>query len=222
MRPSDCLGSSRLGASIMTMFRAVEIGLGLDLADLRQILGHPAEQPLAQMRMDQFPTAEHDRELDLVSLLQEALDVTLLRLEVVVVDLGPQLDLFDADRRLPLARFLGLLLLLVPVLAVVHHLADRRVGHRGHLDQVEVQSVGVTRAPPARSRSPPARRPARSSRTASARIFSLMRTMSAMLPCTSPGCYRLVAIPNTQKKRCNHRSPNAAARHPAGPLTPMA
>jgi len=69
--------------------------------------------------------------------------MTLLRDKIMVVDLRPQLDLFDIDRRLPLPRFFRLLLLLVPVLAVIHHLADRRVRHRGHLDQVEVQSISV-------------------------------------------------------------------------------
>ena len=37
---------------------------------------------------------------------------------------------------------LGLLGLLVPELAVVHDAADRRVGHRSHLDEVELEASG--------------------------------------------------------------------------------
>src|SRR5439155_9533510 len=53
------------------------------------------------------------------------------------------LDLLDVDLRLVLARELGFLLLLVPVLPPVHHLCDRRIGLSGNLDQIEVLGVGV-------------------------------------------------------------------------------
>ena len=43
---------------------------------------------------------------------------------------------------------LGLLLLLVAVLAVVHHPGYGRIGLRGDLDEVEVLRVRVLRAPP--------------------------------------------------------------------------
>ena len=39
-----------------------------------------------------------------------------------------------------LPGFLGLLRLLVPELAVVHDPAHRRVRHRGHLDEIEVEA----------------------------------------------------------------------------------
>ena len=50
-------------------------------------------------------------------------------------------SLTDTLRRLP-PGLLGLLGFLVPELAVVHDPADRRVGHRGHLDQIELETPG--------------------------------------------------------------------------------
>jgi len=87
--------------------------------------------------------AEHDRDLDLVLVLQEAQHVSLLRLVVVLADFGTELDLLDDDLALVLARLLRLLLELVAVLAEVHHAADRRVGLRGDFDEVEVPFGGV-------------------------------------------------------------------------------
>ena len=49
-------------------------------------------------------TAEHDRDLDLVLALEEALDVTLLGVVVVLRDLRAELDLTDRDLLLVLAR----------------------------------------------------------------------------------------------------------------------
>ena len=66
-----------------------------------------------------------------------------LGLVVVDSDLRSELDLLDLDLQLVLASELGLLLLLVAVLPVVHHLGDRRIGLRRHLDQVEVLRIRV-------------------------------------------------------------------------------
>jgi hypothetical protein len=51
--------------------------------------------------------AEHDRDLDLRALVEEALDVALLGVVVVDPDLRPELDLLDVDLDLVLARELG-------------------------------------------------------------------------------------------------------------------
>jgi len=56
----------------------------------------------------------------------------------VRIDLRPELDLLDDDLALVLSGLLGLLLLLIPPLAVVHDPDDRRAGVRGDLDQIEV------------------------------------------------------------------------------------
>src|SRR5665811_366848 len=88
--------------------------------------------------MGRLTPAEHDRDLDLRPLVEEANDVPLLRLVVVHADLRPQLYLLDVNLLLVLASQLRLLLLRVAVLAVIHHPADGRVGARGDLDQVEI------------------------------------------------------------------------------------
>src|SRR4051794_1941009 len=93
--------------------------------------------------MGRFATAEHDRDLDLRALVQEPLYVTLLGVVIVDADLRTELDLLDVDLALMFPSLLALLLLLVPVLAVVHDLRDRRVRLGGDLDQVEVFAVGV-------------------------------------------------------------------------------
>ena len=80
---------------------------------------------------------EEDRRLNLVTLGEEALDVLLLELVVVLVDLGPELDLLDLDDLLVLPGLAGLLLLLVLVLPEVHDPADRRHGGRGDFHQVQ-------------------------------------------------------------------------------------
>src|SRR5690606_21808976 len=83
-------------------------------------------------------TTEHDRDLDLVALLEEPDDVTLLGVVVVRVDLRPELHLLDDRVRLVLARLTGLHGRLVLELPVVHELAHGRTGVRRDLDQVQV------------------------------------------------------------------------------------
>ncbi len=72
--------------------------------------------------------------------LEEADDVTLLGLVIVGgVDLGPELLLLDDGLLLVLAGLARLLGCLVLVLAVVHDLADRRLGVRGgNFDEVKI------------------------------------------------------------------------------------
>lgn len=67
--------------------------------------------------------------------------MALFGLVVAGVDLGTELHLLDLDTLLVLAG--GLLLdgLLVLVLAVIHHLADGRIGIGGDLNEVEVLVV---------------------------------------------------------------------------------
>src|SRR6266545_2818966 len=122
---------------------SVEDGSGLDHPDLLDVLGEPHQQVTAPLRMGRLAPPEHDRDLDLRALVQEAHDMALLGVVVVDPDLRPELDLLDVDLDLVLSRELRLLLLLVAVLAVVHHPGYRRIGLRGHLDEVEVLREGV-------------------------------------------------------------------------------
>jgi hypothetical protein len=121
---------------------ALLLGRLLDRGEIAEVLVEAVEQGAAALGMGLLATAEHDRDLDLVLLVEEALDVALLRLVVVVGDLRPELDLADVDLLLVLARLLGLLLLLVLVLRVVEQAADRRARVGGDLDQVEVGLAG--------------------------------------------------------------------------------
>ena len=107
----------------------------------RGVLGHLLRDLLEDLAPDlgvsHLAAPEHDRELDLRALAQEALDVLHLGFEVVPVDLGPELHLLDDDVRRPLARFLASLILFVLPLAEVHDPANRWISVRRNLDEVE-------------------------------------------------------------------------------------
>src|SRR6478672_5111739 len=121
----------------------LEQWLGLDQADLLHVICEPHEQVAPAIRMLALAAPEHDRDLDLRALVQEALDVAFLRVVVVNTDLRSELDVLDVDLRLVLPRELRLLFQLVAVLAVVHHPAHRRISLGRDLDQVEVLRVRV-------------------------------------------------------------------------------
>src|SRR6478735_4701678 len=112
--------------------------LRLDQADLLHVVRQAHQEVAPTIRMLAFAAPEHDRDLDLRALVEEALDVALLGLVVVYPDLGSELDLLDVDLRLVLAGQLGLLLQLVPVLAEVHDAANRWIRLGRNLDQVEI------------------------------------------------------------------------------------
>ena len=75
--------------------------------------------------------------------LRKAFDVTLFRLEVVVPNFGPELDLPHVDDYLVFAGGFAGLFFLVLELAVVHHADDRRVRVRRDFDEVEVRPLPV-------------------------------------------------------------------------------
>ena len=125
------------------MLRPVEVRALLDDGELLELLGEAVEDHRAALGVRLLAPAEHDRDLDLVLVLEEALDVALLRRVVVLGDLRPELDLADHDLLLVLARGLLLLGLLVLVLRVVEHAAHRRLGLGGDLDEVEIALLRV-------------------------------------------------------------------------------
>src|SRR5688572_12010359 len=87
--------------------------------------------------MRHLAAAEENRRLDLVAVREEALDVLLLELVVVLVDLRAELDFLDLDDLLVLLRRPRALLLLVLIAPEVHDAADRRDRRRGDLHEVE-------------------------------------------------------------------------------------
>src|SRR5262249_7662215 len=68
--------------------------------DIGQLLHQALEDAAADLRVRHLAAAEEDRRLDLVAFFEEALDVLLLELVVVLVDLRPELDLLDLDHLL--------------------------------------------------------------------------------------------------------------------------
>lgn len=117
---------------------AVLLRVRLDEPEVLDVRSEALQQSVAEFRPGLLATTEHDRDLDLVALLEEPNDVTLLGVIVVRVDLRPELHFLDDRVRLVLARLTGLHGRLVLELAVVHELADRRACGRRDLDQVEV------------------------------------------------------------------------------------
>src|SRR4051795_9215745 len=65
----------------------------LDDGELCELLREPLEDRLAPLGVRDLAPAEHDRDLDLVLVLEETLDVRLLGGVVVLGDLRPELDL---------------------------------------------------------------------------------------------------------------------------------
>src|SRR3990172_7282421 len=115
----------------------VEDGLLLDRAQLLHVAGEPHEEVATPLRVERLAPPEHDRDLHLRPLVEEADDVPLLGLVVVVPDLRSELDLLDLDLELVLAGLLCALFLLVAVLRVVHDPGDRRVRIGRDLDEIE-------------------------------------------------------------------------------------
>lgn len=85
------------------------------------------------LRPAQLAHPEHDRQLDVLAGPEKCVGTANLGVEVMVTDVGPELDLLDLDSVL---SPLGLLFTLENEPAVVHDLADRRPCVRSDLDQV--------------------------------------------------------------------------------------
>jgi len=109
----------------------------LDRAMWTELIGELIEQGFAQIRMGHLAATEENGQLDLVSSVEELRGLATLRLEVMVVDLGPDADLFQLDNVLMAAGLALFAALLVSKLAVVHEPADgwHRIGC--HFDQIE-------------------------------------------------------------------------------------
>src|SRR5664280_1499456 len=121
---------------------AIEPGDGLGFPHAVHLLGDPIEDLLAQLGMEHLTSAEHDGDLDLVALLEELGNLSGLGVEVTRADLRPVLHLLDpyVDRLAP--RLLGPLGCIELEFPVVHDAADRRVGARCDLDEIEIELAG--------------------------------------------------------------------------------
>jgi hypothetical protein len=90
--------------------------------------------------MRELTTTEANGDFELVALVEELRRGLDLRLDVVLVDLRRDADLFPGHGALALLRFLGLLLLRVAVLAEVEDAGDRGRRVRRDLDEVIARS----------------------------------------------------------------------------------
>src|SRR5690606_3637528 len=112
--------------------------LPLDRAQIRKGFCQGGELCLRQILVDDLPTPKADRDLDLMSLLQKSARALGLDLKVVRVDLGTQAQLLELDALLFLAGIALSFALLVFELPVIHDPADRGLGVRGDLDEIEI------------------------------------------------------------------------------------
>jgi hypothetical protein len=109
----------------------------LDRTVRTELIGELIEQRFAQIRVGHLAAAEEDSQLDLVSGVEELRGLTTFRFEVMVVDLGPDTDLFQLDNVLMAAGLALFAALLVAKLAEVHEPADGWHGVGRHLDKIE-------------------------------------------------------------------------------------
>ena len=103
---------------------------------LLQLVPDGEEQHATAVRVRELASAEADRDLELVALVEELRRRADLRVDVVLVDLRRDPDLLPGHRALLLLGVLGLLLELVAVLPEVEDAAHRRLGRRRDLDEV--------------------------------------------------------------------------------------
>src|SRR5258708_31834368 len=108
-----------------------------DQAGIADVEYQSVDVLVTKVAMSHLPALEAQRGFHLVALAKKADSLVLLRLVVVLVDRDRELDLFDGDDLLLLARRPFALVLLIQILAVVLNLADRRNGVGRDLNQVE-------------------------------------------------------------------------------------
>ena len=116
---------------------ALESRRTLHRSELRQIGGETDQQILAKIDVGDFTSTELHHCFYTIAFLEKANRMVLLEFVVVIVGVGPELQLLHLDHVLFLLGFVLFFLLLVLPLAVVHRFGDRRFGGRRYDDQVE-------------------------------------------------------------------------------------
>src|SRR6266581_3655200 len=107
-----------------------------------EILLHPFDQPHAKFLMRHLSAAIAQSDLGLVAFIQELDQVAQLDLVVTFVGSGTEFYLFDVDLLLLELGFVSFLRLAVLELAVVHQLADGRLGKRSDFHQIDLGLLG--------------------------------------------------------------------------------
>jgi len=114
----------------------------LNQTGIADIQNEPVDNLVAEVAMGHLAALEAKRRLYLIAIAKEANSLILLGLVVVLIDGNGELDLFDGDDLLLLARGAVALVLLIQELAVVLDLADGRNGIGGDLYQVQRAFAG--------------------------------------------------------------------------------
>src|SRR5579885_2128018 len=114
----------------------------LDDAFALDVLDETFEDLAAEVGARHLATAEEDGGFHLVSFVEKAQHVVLLRFVIVVVHVDAELDFLDHDLLLMLLSLAFLFFLLVEELAVVHDPANGRIGCGRDLYQVQVFLAG--------------------------------------------------------------------------------
>ncbi len=129
----------------MTMNMTLPSKLGADstLPDVGQVLLDALENLQPKLGVGDLATPEHHCEANLVAFLEKPTSVPGLELVVVLLDAGPELDLFDLDVVLLLLGLPGRPGLLVLELPVVHQLDHGRPCVGGHLHQVQPRCLSA-------------------------------------------------------------------------------
>ena len=91
----------------------------------------------SELRVRELPSAEPNRHLDAIAVLEELDRAMNLGLEVTDADLRREADFLERHRPLPALGFLLLFGQLVLVLTKVEEPGHRRGGHRCDLDEIE-------------------------------------------------------------------------------------
>lgn len=126
-----------MGVAAFKARRAFDDAMGL------QIGGEAEQEFLAEVDVGDFAAAELDHGFDAVPFPEEADGVVLFEVVVVVVRIGPELQLFDVDDVLFAFGVVRLFFLLVLPLAIVHGFGDGRLGGGRDDDQIQSEVFGL-------------------------------------------------------------------------------
>ena len=110
---------------------AFHLGLLLNDRNILQIIRETLEDGKTNFGVSHLTTTEHDGDLHLATIFEEAHNMLLLGGVVANIDFGTELHFLDFDAALILAGLLGFDGLLVFELAIIHNAADRRLGIGG-------------------------------------------------------------------------------------------
>jgi hypothetical protein len=97
----------------------------------------------AEILVGDFTTVEDKDDLHQIFVLQEVSGLAGLGFQIVLFNTNAQTNGFGFGFLGGALLLLFLLLEIVKVVLKVHHLADRRIGHGGHLDEIQRLGLGA-------------------------------------------------------------------------------